>query len=344
MQSDQGNAAGRATNQQPNLPRRSLLAALTVLSAPALAQSAPYPNRPLRILVGFPPAGTTDIAARLLSEPLAARLGQPVAVENRPGATGNIAADIAARAEPDGYTLHATNVGTGALNYTLFGARMPVKPEDFVEVGLLMRVPNAVFVHPSLPVHSVAALIAYAKANPGKLNFGSTSLGGSPHMTMELLKLRAGINLVHVPFRGAGPMLVEAMAGRLEVGCDNLPSVIEHLRDGRLRPLAVTNTQRSPALPAVPSMAETLPGFEATGWFGIQAPARTPAAIIARLGAEIDAITKEANYRRRLAELGADLPGLTPDGGTTPASYTAFIRAETAKWAEVVRASGVSLE
>jgi len=322
--------------------RRAVLAA-PVLALPAHAQS--WPARPIRMVCGFPPAGTTDIAARLIAERLAPRLGQPVAVENRPGATGNIAAEAVARAEPDGYTLHATNVGTASINYTLFGARMPVKPEDFAEVGLLMRVPNVIFVHPSVPARTLAELIALAKARPGALNYGSAGSGGSPHMTMELLKFRAGINLAHVPFRGAGPMLVEAVAGRLEAGCDNMPSVIGHIRDGRLRPLAVTGAQRSPVLPEVPTVAESgLPAFEATSWFGVQAPARVPRAIVTLVGEAIDAATKEPGYRARLADLGADPPGLTPDGGTSPEAFTAFVRAEIAKWAEVVRVSGATVD
>ncbi len=324
------------------MQRRTLIAAL--LAAPSLARAEGYPNRAIRMLCGFPPGGTTDIAARLVSERLSARLGVPVTVENRPGATGNIATEATLHAEADGYTLQTISAAEGAMNYTLFGARNPSRPEDVVQVGLLMRVPNAIFVHPSLPVHSIADLIAYARAHPGQLNFGSTSLGGTPHMAMELLKLRTGIDLLHVPFRGAGPMLVEAMAGRVQVGCDNLPSVIGHLRDGRLRPLAVTSAQRSPALPDLPAVAEAVPGFEATGWFGVQAAARTPPAHIARLGAEIDAITREQTYRLRLAELGADPPGLTAEGGTTPATYAAFTRAEIGKWGEVIRASGMRLE
>jgi tripartite-type tricarboxylate transporter receptor subunit TctC len=324
--------------------RRSLLAAPALLPALARAQQ-PWPSRPIRLVAGFPPAGTTDIAARLIAERLAPALGQPVAVENRPGATGNIAAEHVARAEPDGYTLHATNVGTGSINYTLFGPRMPVKPEDFVELGLLMRVPNVLFVHPSVPARTLAEFIALAKAKPGVLNYGSAGSGGSPHLTMELFKFRAGINLSHVPFRGAGPMLVEAVAGRLEAGCDNIPSCIGHVRDGRLRALAVTGAERSPALPEVPTVAESgLPDFEATSWFGVQGPARLPRPIIAQLGAAIDAGTKDPNYRARLVELGADPPNLTPDGGTTPEAFTAFVRAEIAKWAEVVRISGAKVD
>ncbi len=325
--------------------RRSLLAAPALLAAAAARAQAAYPNRPIRIICGFPPAGTTDIAARLIAERLQAKLGQPVTVENRPGATGNIGAEAAARAEPDGYTLHATNVGTGAINYALFGARMPVKPEDFAAVGLLMRVPNLVVVHPSVPVQDIAGLIALAKAQPGRLNYGSAGSGGSPHMCMELFKLQSGTQITHVPFRGAGPMLIELVAGRLEVGCDNLPSIIGHVRDGRLRPLAVTSTHRSPVLPQVPTLQETgLTGFDATSWFAVQAPARIPPPILAQLGQAVDEITQEPLYRSRIAELGADPPNLTPAGGTTPETFAAFTRTEIAKWAEVVRGSGIALE
>jgi tripartite-type tricarboxylate transporter receptor subunit TctC len=322
--------------------RRALLAA--GLATPALAQ-APWPTRPIRLLVGYPPAGTTDIAARMGAERLGRRLGQPVLVENRPGATGNIAADFVARAEPDGYTLHCTNIATGCINYALFGDRMPVKPSDFVELGLLTQVPNLIFVHPSVRVTTVAELVALARENPGRLNYGSAGSGGSPHMTMELFKQRTGTNINHVPFRGAGPMLLEAVAGRLEVGCDNMPSVIGHVRDGRLRPIAVTSRARTAVLPTVPTLDESgLAGFEATAWFGLQAPARTPPAIVERLGAEIDALTREPDYRARLAELGGQPPGLTPDGGTTPAAFAAFVQAEIARWTPLVKSSGATVD
>jgi tripartite-type tricarboxylate transporter receptor subunit TctC len=317
--------------------RRALLAAAAAtLLLPAGASRAQtaggWPARPIRLLCGYPPGGTTDIAARLVAERLALRLGQPVTVDNRAGASGNIAAEMAARAEPDGHTLHTTNVGVGSINYTLFGDRMPVRPEDFAGIGLLMRVPNVVFVHPSVPARSIAELTALARARPGALNYGSAGNGGSPHMTMELYKHReGGLQISHVPFRGSGPMLVEALAGRVELGCDNMPSCLGHVR--------------SPALPDVPTMGEAgLPGFEATSWFGVQAPARTPPAIVARLGAEVDAITKEEGYRARLADLGGNPPALTPDGGTSPAAFDAFIRAEIAKWAEVIRVSGAKID
>ncbi|MBR0670791.1 tripartite tricarboxylate transporter substrate binding protein [Neoroseomonas soli] len=328
------------------LRRRSLIAAAAAtLPLPALGQEGPYPSRPIRMIVNFPPGGTTDIAARIYAERLQARLGQPVPVENRGGATGNIGAEAVARATPDGYTVLSTAVSPAAINYALFGARMPYRPEDLAAVGLYLRVPNVIMVHPSQPIRTIQDLVAAAKARPGQLNYGSAGSGGSPHMSMEMFLLRTGTRMTHVPFRGAGPMLIEAVAGRLEASVDNIPSCIGHIRDGRLRALAVTGHVRSSVLPDVPTLAETVvPGFEATAWFGMQAPARTPRAAIERLGAEIDAISKERGTRLKLAELGADPPNLTPDGGTTPATFETFIKAEIEKWAEVVRASGATLE
>ncbi|MEO3473955.1 tripartite tricarboxylate transporter substrate binding protein [Roseomonas sp. CAU 1739] len=327
------------------LARRTLMGGLAALPLPALAQEAAYPSRPVRMIVNFPPGGTTDIAARIYAERLQARLGQPVPVENRGGATGNIGSEAVARATPDGYTVLSTAVSPAAINYALFGARMPYRPEDLAAVGLYLRVPNVIMVHPSQPIRTIQELVAAARAQPGAFNYGSAGSGGSPHMAMEMFMLRTGTRMTHVPFRGAGPMLIEAVAGRLEASVDNIPSCIGHIRDGRLRALAVTGHVRSSVLPDVPTLAETVvPGFEATAWFGMQAPARTPRAAIDRLGAEIDAISKEPMTRSKLAELGAELPNLTADGGTSPATFEAFITAEIAKWAEVVRASGATLE
>jgi tripartite-type tricarboxylate transporter receptor subunit TctC len=316
-----------------------------ILSGAARAQGSWAPTRPIRLVVGFPPAGTTDIAARLLSEPLGRRLGQQVVVENRPGAGGNIANDVVAKAEPDGHTLLMQTISGGAINYSLYGARMPIKPEDLAAVGLMLRVPNAIFVTPALPVRTLQELVAYAKARPGQLNIGSSGAGTSLHMTGELLKLEAGIDMTHVPFRGAGPMLQEVIAGRIEVAVDNLPSVIGHLREGRLRPLAVTTAERSPAMPEVPTTAEQgLPRVEATAWFGVQGPARMPRAAIQRISDAMNEIIKEPEMQRRLADLGGMPPNLRPDGGTDPAAFDAFIKAEIAKWAEVVRRSGAQVE
>jgi tripartite-type tricarboxylate transporter receptor subunit TctC len=347
---------GHARRQQRAVPpaeepmnahRRTLLAALAAapaLARPALAQPA-WPSRPLRLVVPFTPAGTTDIAARIIAEPLGARLSQQVIVENRAGAGGNIGSDLVAKAEPDGHTLLMQTISSGAINYALYAQRMPYRPEDLAAVGLVVRVPNAIFVNPALPVQTLRELVAYAKARPGRLNIGSSGSGTSLHMTGELLKLEAGIDLIHVPFRGAGPMLAEVIAGRVEVAVDNLPSAIGHIREGRLRALAVTTRTRSPALPEVPTTAEQgLPGVEATAWFGLQAPARTPRPIIDRLGAEVNAVVQDPAVWPKLADLGGMKPDLTPEGGTTPAAFEAFIRAEIARWAEVVRRSGATVD
>ena len=331
----------------PRFSRRTALAAgLGLLGAPGLARAqAEWPQRTIRLVVPFTPAGTTDIAARILAERLTQRLGQQVVVENRPGAGGNVGSDVVVKADPDGYTLLMCTVSSSAINYSLYGARMPYKPADLAGAGLMLRVPNLIFVTPSLPVKTLKELVDYAKARPGRLNNGSSGLGTSLHLTGELLKTVAGIEMTHVPFRGSGPMLQEVIAGRIEVAVDNLPSVIGHVRDGRLRALALTSTERSPALPDVPTTAEAgFPQVEATAWFGVQAPARTPRPIIERLGREIDAVVKEPETAKRIADLGGMKPGLTPDGGTSPEAFEAYIKAEIAKWGEVVRKSGATLE
>jgi tripartite-type tricarboxylate transporter receptor subunit TctC len=328
--------------------RRAMLGAglALPLALPGIARAQAWaPTRSVRIVVGFTPAGTTDIAARLLSEPLGRRLGQQVVVENRPGAGGNLGSQAVATADPDGHTLLMQTISGGAINYGLYGARMPIKPEDLAAVGLMIRVPNAIFVNPNVPARTLQELVALAKARPGQLNLGSSGAGTSLHMTGELLKLEAGIDMTHVPFRGAGPMLQEAIAGRIDVAVDNLPSVIAHLREGRLRPLAMTTKERSPAMPEVPTTAEAgYPGVEATAWFGLQAPARTPRAAIQRYSDELNQIIREPDMQRRLADLGGMPPNLTPDGGTSPEAFDAFIKAEIAKWGEVVRRSGARVE
>ncbi|RVT89949.1 tripartite tricarboxylate transporter substrate binding protein [Rhodovarius crocodyli] len=327
--------------------RRLLLAAPALLATPfaASAQERWSPTRPVRIIVGFSPGGTTDIAARILAEFLSHRLGQSVVVENRPGAGGNIANEVVAKGETDGHTLLMQTIGGGAINFPLYGNRMPIKPEDLVALGLLLRVPNAIFVNPSLPVNSLQELVAYARARPGQLNYGSSGLGTSLHMTAELLKMVAEIDITHVPFRGSGPMLQEVLAGRVQMAVDNLPSVVNHLREGRLRPLAVTSATRSPALPNVPTTAEAgFPAVEAVAWFGLQGPARMPAAAVQRYGAEIDAAVKDNGVWSKLADLGGMKPDLTPDGGTSPEGFTRYMAAELQKWTDVVRRARVTLE
>ncbi len=329
------------------LTRRTALAAgLGLLAAPGLARAQQgYPNRSIRLIVPFTPAGTTDIAARILAERLSQSLGQQIVVENRPGAGGNVGSDVVAKADPDGHTLLMCTVSSSGINHSLYGARMPYKPEDLAGVGLVLRVPNLIFVTPSLPVKTLPELVAYAKARPGQLNNGSSGIGTSLHLTGELLKTVAGIDMTHVPYRGSGPMLQEVIAGRIEVAVDNLPSVLGHVREGRLRPLALTARERSPALPEVPTTAEAgYPAVEATAWFGVQAPARTPRPIIERLGREVDAAVRNETTWKRYADLGGMKPGLTPEGGTTPEAFETFIKAEIAKWAEVVRKSGAKIE
>lgn len=328
--------------------RTAIAATAALLATPTIARAqgaGSWPNRTIRLVVPFAPAGTTDIAARILAERLTQRLGQQVIVENRPGAGGNVGTDTVARADPDGYTLLMCTVSSSAINYSLYGAKMPYKPEDLAGAGLMLQVPNAIFVTKDLPVRTLQELVDYAKARPGQLNNGSSGAGTSLHLTGELLKTVAGIEMLHVPFRGSGPMLQEVIAGRVEVAVDNLPSVIGHLQDGRLRALAVTTAMRSPVLPDVPTTAEAgFPDIQATAWFGIQVPARTPRPIIDRLGTEIDAVVKEPATKERIAALGGMMPALTPDGGTSPETFEAFVKAEIAKWGEVVRKSGASMD
>jgi tripartite-type tricarboxylate transporter receptor subunit TctC len=328
------------------IDRRALLAgiALAPLARPAFAQA--WPSRPVRLIVGFPPGGTTDIAARVLVEPLSQRLGQTVVVENRPGGSGgNVGADVVAKSEPDGYTLLMQTVSSGAINHGLYGARMPHKPDDLAGVALVVKVPNAIFVNNDLPVRTLQELVDLAKRQPGKLNIGSSGVGTSLHMTGELLKQAAGIDMTHVPFRGAGPMLQEIIAGRVEVGVDNLPSVIGHLREGRLRPLAVTTATRTPALPNVPTTAEAgFPAVEATAWFGVCAPARTPRAVIDRAAQGVNAALADPAVWQKMADLGGMKPDLTPDGLSTPATFDTFIRAEIVKWGEVVRRGNITVD
>ena len=314
------------------------------LARPARAQEA-WPSRPIRLVVPFTPAGTTDIVARLAAERLGPLLGQPVVVENRAGAGGNVGGEFVARAEPDGHTVLFTTIGTGAINFAVYAERMPYRPQDLAAIGLLTRVPNVLMVAPDLPVRTVTELVALSKARRGGLNYGTAGIGSSPHVCGELFKMQTGADLTHVPYRGSAPMLTELMAGRVEAGMDNIPSSLAFIRDGKLRALATTGATRSPVLPEVPTMQEAgLAGFEATAWWGILAPAATPRAVVARFGEAVDRVAREPGFRQRLAEFGAEPAGLTPEGGSTPEAFDAFLKAEREKWAEVVRRSGARAE
>jgi tripartite-type tricarboxylate transporter receptor subunit TctC len=319
--------------------RRSLIAGAGAITAsgvrPALGQS--YPARPIRWVVGYPPGGTTDVLARLVAEPLGRRLGQQVYIENRPGAGNNIGTEAVVNAEPDGYTILLVNPANG-INATLYRRLNFDFARDIAPVAGITRSPNIMEVTPSLPVRTVAEFIAYCKANPGKINMASSGLGTSVHMSGELFKAMTGIDMVHVPYRGAGPALVDMLSGQAHVLFDNLPSSIEHVRSGGLRALGVTTAERSPALPDVPTVAETVPGYEASAWFGIGAPRQTPPELIGRLNREVNAVLEEPAMVKKLADLGGAPWRLTP------AEFGRAIADEIAKWKKVVEFSGAKLE
>jgi tripartite-type tricarboxylate transporter receptor subunit TctC len=323
------------------ITRRGLLASAMAPPAmvlPATAQQA-WPDRPVRLIVPFPPGGSTDIVARLLAEALQGRLGQPVLVENRGGAGGNIGADLVAKAAPDGHTLLLSAPGPFAINEHLYRS-MPFDPErDLVPVALVAAVPIVLVVPAGSPARSLADLIARARREPGKLAFGSSSIGGTNHLAGELLKSSAGIDIVHVPYRGAAPAMTDLIAGNLDLYFDNMPGVLPQLRDGRIRALAVAGATRATALPDLPTMAEAgLPGFEASSWFGLAAPGGTPAALVARIAAAVRAALAEPGLRAKLAAAGAEPGAMDPDG------FARFVAAERARWGKVVQASGAQAE
>ena len=299
----------------------------------------------MKIIIGFPAGGPLDSHARLLADELGKRLGQQVVADNRPGASGNVGGEFVARAEPDGHTLLLTTIGTGAINFAVFGNRMPFKPEDLAAVGLMCRVPNVLMAANRMPIRSLTDMVREAKAKPSALNYGTAGIATSPHVVIEQIRLAQGIQITHVPFRGSAPMLTEMVAERIELGMDNIPSALTFVREGKIRAIGVTGAERSAVLPDVPTIAEQgMPGFEATAWFGVLAPGATPAPVIARLGAELDAIGKDADFRARIAAFGADPPRLTPDGGSSPESFAAFMRTEVARWADVVRQADIRVE
>ncbi len=326
------------------LTRRAVLAttlALPALALPALAARAqtPWaPSRPVRIVVPFQGGGATDLTARLLAERLGPMLGQPVVVDNRPGAGGNVGADMVAKADPDGHTVLMCTIGTASINQFLY-SRMPFRPEDLAAVALVNLVANGVVVNPNVPARNFAEFLAYAKANPGRLNYGTPGNGTSGHLCGEYLKARAGIDITHVPYRGTGGVVPDLIGGNIQVAIDNMPAYLPHVRAGTLRLLAVTTKDRYFAAPDVPTVGESgVPGFEAVAWFGVQAPARTPAAIIQRYAAAIAEISRDPAIIARQREIGAEPNYLGP------VEFEAFIRAENEKWREVVRLSGARLD
>ncbi len=310
-------------------------ATLPAVSRFAWAQS--YPARPVRIIVGFAPGGPSDILARLMGQWLSERLSRPFIVENRPGASSNIGTEAVVKASPDGYTLLMVST-TNAINATLYDKLSFDFIRDIAPVAAITREPHALVVNPSVPAKTVPEFIAYAKANPGKINMASPGNGTGPHMAGELFKTMTGADMVHVPYRGAGPAYTDLIGGQVQVQFDNMTSSIEHIRAGKLRALAVTTTTRSDALPDIPTIADFVPGYEASAFLGVAAPKNTPAEIVDRLNTEINAGLADPKIKARFSNMGAIvLLG-------SPAEFGKLIADDTEKWAKVIKAAGIKPE
>jgi tripartite-type tricarboxylate transporter receptor subunit TctC len=318
--------------------RREILhlgsAAAIVAAAPSIVVAQPYPSRPARIVVGFAAGGPTDVVARLMGQWLSERLGQQFVVENRTGAAGNVATEAALKAPADGYTLLLVT-SSNAVNATLYERSDVNLIRDVAPVAGIIRTPLVMVVNPSVPVGTIPELIAYARANPRKLNFASGGIGTSLHVAGELFKMMAGVDLVHVPYRGSAPALTDMISGHVQVMFDILTSSIEHVRSGALRPLAVTTATRSPVLSDLPTVAEFVPGYEASAWYGIAVPKNTSAERIDVLNKQSSAGLADPRLKARFAELGGTvIPG-------SPADFGTLVAEETEKWAKVVRFSGM---
>ena len=335
-------AALHATRRCTGALRRAATLAVVATIAVAAASTAGaqgYPNKPVRLVVPFPAGGTTDIVARAVAQKLTETWGQSVVVDNRPGAGGNIGSELVAKAAPDGYTLLMGTVGTHAINPSLY-AKMPYDHvKDFAPVVLVAGVPNVLVVNPSVPAQNVGELIAYAKANPGKLNFASSGSGTSIHLSGELFKVLTGVQMTHVPYKGSAPALSDLVGGQVQLMFDNLPSSLAFIKANRLRALAVTSTTRAPALPDVPTMVEAgVPNFEASSWFGMLAPAGTPPDVVARINGDVAKWLATPEAREKMVAQGAIAVGGSPD------DFARHIAAETAKWAKVVKESGAKVD
>jgi tripartite-type tricarboxylate transporter receptor subunit TctC len=320
--------------------RKFLRLAAAATALPALRRSAiadTYPARPVQIVVGFAAGSTTDILGRLMGQWLSQRLGQQFVVENRPGAGGNVGAEFVAKSPADGYTLYMVPPAVAA-NATLYDHLNFNFIRDFAPVAGVVRVPNVAEVTPSLPVKSIPELIAYAKANPGKLSFASAGVGTASHLAGELFNLEAGVDIVRVHYRGDGPAMADLVAGQVQVGFATMIASIGHIRAGQLRPLAVCTAERSDALPDVPTVAQFVPGFEASSWFGIAAPQATPPDIVERLNREVNAGLADPTLKARLIDMG----GMALTG--PPAAFGKLIADETEKWGKVVRSAGIKAE
>ncbi len=315
---------------------RRALAALALFSAAAAACAQAWPTKPIRLIAPYAAGGPIDISARLIAPKLQEALGQPVIVENRPGAGGNIGADLVAKSAPDGYTLVIGAIATHAINPWLFSG-LPYDPiKDFRHVALIVQVPNVLVVNNELPARSVGELIALAKAQPGKLDFASGSTGSTGHLAGEMFKLMTGTYMVHIPYKGAAPAVADLMAGRVHLIFDNLASALPNVKAGKVRAIAVTTRQRSAFLPELPTLDESgLRGFDMTTWWGVMAPGKTPQAVVERLHAEVFRALESPDVRQRLRAMGSEVPAVR-----TPEAFTAFVASELKTYGDLVKRSG----
>ena len=314
-----------------------IAAALACTAATAAIGQADFPNHPVRIVVPFPAGGSADAMPRLISARLSEKWGQPVIVDNKSGAAGNVGAEFVAKADPDGHTLLASAPGPIAIHQALY-KKLSFDPDAFVPVTILALVPNVLVVHPNVNANNIAELIAFAKANPDKLNYASQGSGGTAHLSAELFKSLAGVKMVHVPYKGAAPAVADLLGGQVDLMFENIAGALPHVRAGKLRMLGVGTDQRIDAVRDVPAISETLPGYVAVTWFGVVAPPKTPSALAARISADMREALKDPEVIKRMADRSA-----TPVGGT-PEETAAFIRAETRRWSKVIRDAGAEVD
>ena len=322
----------------PNARRALWLAILVSIAAIGGVSAQDFPTRPIRWIIGFPPGGPTDILVRLMGERLQARLGQPVLVENKPGAASNIATEAVVNAPPDGYTLGSVT-SANAINATVNKRTLGFDYlKQLAPVAGMSQGPSVMVINPAVPAKNVAEFVAYAKANPGKLNMGTPGVGSTGHLAGELFKATAGVDLVHIPYRGAAPAMTDLIGGQVQVMFDSMVTVLPHVQGGRVRGLAVTSAARSPLLPDLPAIAETVPGYEAIIWFGVGVPRGTPPEVIAVLNREINAALASPPMKAKLAELGTDPIIATPD------EFWRFAASETEKWEKVIKQAGIKVD
>jgi tripartite-type tricarboxylate transporter receptor subunit TctC len=316
----------------------SAILAVMVMAAAGHAGAQSYPAKPIRLVAPSTPGDAPDVIARLVAERLSVALGQQVVVENRPGAGGVVGSEIVAKSAPDGYTLIMGNAGSHGINAAVY-SKLPYDIlKDFAPVSQIAIAPNIFVVNPALPVHTISEFIAYAKARPGQLSYASGGNGSSSHMSMELLKSMAGIDVVHVPYKGSTPALTDVISGQDAVMSVNMPPAVPHVKSGRLRALAVTTRARTPSMPELPTVGETLPGYETVAWFGVLAPAGTPKDIVNRLSTEIAKIAQSPDMKERLAAMGAE-----PVGGT-PEEFGVVMARDIAKWTALAKSVGIKID